>query len=360
MLKYRGGRLARHGFIGVVLICLFVAVGLQGQKYITWFTSLPYQALFEEAGGLRSGADVVLSGVKVGTVSEVSLDNGDVRVEFWVDDGISLGTQSTAQIKTGSLLGRRMLTLDSAGDGVLHPSDVIPRSRTSSPYSLNDALGDLTTNVTTIDTDALNQSLDTLSSTIDQVAPHLGPTFEGLSDLSRSINSRNDSLRDLLSSTGEVTTILAERSDELNSLILDADALLGVLVDRRQEIVDLLANTSAVAAQLSGLVADNEAQLAPTLDRLNSVAALLEKNRDNIGQALPGLAKVSLTQGEAVSSGPFYNAFVANLIDGHMIQPFINKAFGIEPGVPFPIPGGQIPVGAAAPAPAQTPAGPGR
>ena len=252
MLKYRGGRLARHGFIGVVLICLFVAVGLQGQKYITWFTSLPYQALFEEAGGLRSGADVVLSGVKVGTVSEVSLDNGDVRVEFWVDDGIRLGTQSTAQIKTGSLLGRRMLTLDSAGDGVLHPSDVIPRSRTSSPYSLNDALGDLTTNVTTIDTDALNQSLDTLSSTIDQVAPQLGPTFEGLSDLSRSINSRNDSLRDLLSSTGEVTTILAERSDELNSLILNADSLLGVLVDRRQEIVDLLANTSAVAAAVVG------------------------------------------------------------------------------------------------------------
>ncbi|HEY9313233.1 MCE family protein [Williamsia sp.] len=346
MLKYRGGRLARHGFIGVVLICLLVTVGLQGQKYITWFTSLPYQAVFEEAAGLRSGADVVLSGVKVGKVSEVSLDNGDVRVEFWVDDGVRLGTQSTAQIKTGSLLGRRMLTVESAGGGVLDPSDTIPRSRTSSPYSLNNALGDLTTNVNTIDTGALNQSLDTLSSTIDLIAPQLGPTFDGLSELSRSINGRNESLRDLLSSTNDVTSILSERSEQLNSLLLNANSLLGVLVNRRQEIVDLLANTSAVAQQLAGVVADNESQLAPTLDRLNSVAALLEKNRDNIAQALPGLAKVALTQGEAVSSGPFYNAFVANLIPGHLIQPFINQSFGIEPGVPFPIPGGQIPVGA--------------
>ena len=40
---------------------------------------------------------------------------------------------------------------------------------------------------------------------------------------------------------------------------------------------------------------------------------MLEKNRDNIAKALPGLAKYELTQGEAVSSGFYYNAFVPNL-----------------------------------------------
>ena len=35
---------------------------------------------------------------------------------------------------------------------------------------------------------------------------------------------------------------------------------------------------------------------------------MLEKNRDNIGKTLPGLAKYHLTQGEIVSNGAYYNA----------------------------------------------------
>ncbi|WP_199174396.1 MCE family protein, partial [Roseateles chitinivorans] len=132
------------------------------------------------------------------------------------------------------------------------------------------------------DTASLNQSLDTLSATIDQLAPQLGPTFDGLSRLSQSINGRNESLANLLKSASEVTGVLSQRSQQLNTLILNANDLLGVLNDRREAIVDLMANTSAVAEQLRGLVADNEAELAPTLERLNRVTEVLQSNRDNI------------------------------------------------------------------------------
>ena len=58
---------------------------------------------------------------------------------------------------------------------------------------------------------------------------------------------------------------------------------------------------------------DNEQELAPTLEKLNSVTAVLEKNRDNIAKALPGLAKYQITLGETVASGPYYSAYVPNL-----------------------------------------------
>ena len=80
----------------------------------------------------------------------------------------------------------------------MRPGDVIPVTRTSSPYSLTEAVSDLTTNTAGTDTASLNQSLDTLSATIDQIAPQLGPTFDGLTRLSQSLNGRNDSLRELL------------------------------------------------------------------------------------------------------------------------------------------------------------------
>jgi phospholipid/cholesterol/gamma-HCH transport system substrate-binding protein len=105
-----------------------------------------------------------------------------------------------------------------------------------------------------------------------------------------------------------------------------------VLSQRRQAIVDLLAYTAAVAQQLTGLVADNEKQLAPALEKLNSVTAMLEKNRDNIAKALPGLAKYEITQGETVANGFYYNAFAGNLNPGQLLQPFLDYAFGFRRG----------------------------
>lgn len=330
MLKYRESNLIKAGFIGVILMVLIIAVGLQPERLMQWATSIRHQAVFTEAGGLAVGNDVTLSGIKIGSVSDIALQNGDALVTFTTEGRYPLGSQTTAHIRTGSLLGERVLTLESAGEGSLR--DVIPTTRTSSPYSLTDAVSDLTANTAGTDTVSLNQSLDTLTATIDQLAPQLGPTFDGLSRLSRSINSRNDNLSSLLKSAVEVTDVLSQRSGQLNTLILNANDLLGVLNDRRQAIVDLLANTAAVSEQLSGLVADNEAELAPSLERLNSVTAMLEKNRDNIAKILPGIAKFQITQGETLANGPYYNAYVPNLQPAQILQPFMDYALGFRRG----------------------------
>ncbi|MET0702727.1 MAG: MCE family protein [Mycobacterium sp.] len=333
MLKYRGSTLIRPGIIGLVLIVLVITVGLQPEKLISWATSIRYHALFAEAGGLTVGNDVRMSGMKVGSVSDVSLQGAKVLVTFAVDATVHLGSESTAHIRTGTLLGQRVLTVEPAGSGTLHSADVIPLSRTSSPYSLTEAVSDLTSNTAGTDTDNLNASLDTLSGAIDQIAPQLGPTFDGLTELSRSLNGRNDTLRALLKGAGEVSGVLGKRSQQLNTLILNANDLIGMLNTRREAIVSLLASISTVAKQLSGLVADNEKELAPALEKLNSVTAMLERNRDNIAEALPGLAKFEITQGESVASGYYYDAYEANLSPSQTLQPFFDYAFGFRRGV---------------------------
>lgn len=332
MLKYRGSNLIRSGVIGLVLILLVITVGLQPQRLWTMATSIRHQALFTEAGGLAPGNDVKVSGVKVGTVSDVALRKGKVLVTFMVNGKVRLGSDTTAHIRTGTLLGQRLLTLESSGQGTLRSSDVIPLSRTGAPYSLSDALSEFTANTRDTDTAALNQSLDTLSSTIDRLAPQLSPTFDGISRISRALNERNESLSGLLKSAAQVTGILSDRSQQVNTLILNANELLGVLEQRRYAIVNLLANTSALSQQLSGLVADNEQELAPALEKLNSVSEMLQRNNDNIGKAMSGLAKFQVTQAEAVNGGFFYNAFVANLNPAQTIQPFFDYALGFRRG----------------------------
>ena len=333
MLKYQESNLIRAGFIGSVLVLLVIIVGLQPQQLLSMATSIRYQAVFAEAGGLAVGNDVKVSGVTMGSVSDVALRHGRALVTFSLDTRVRLGSSTTAHIRTGTVLGERMLTLEPAGTGTLHALDVIPESRTSSPYSLTDAVTDFTTNTAGTDTESINQSLDTLSETIDRMAPQLAPTFDGLGRLSQMLNSRNESLAGLLKSAADVSRIVSQRSQEVNALILNANDLSDVLNQRRHAIVNLLANTSALSQQVSNMVADNEKELAPTLEKLNSVTAMLERNSDNIAKAMKGLAKYMVTQGESVNNGFYYNAFVGNLLPAQALQPFLDYVFGFRRGV---------------------------
>ena len=107
---------------------------------------------------------------------------------------------------------------------------------------------------------------------------------------------------------------------------------MAILSDRRRAIVELLVRTSALSKQLSGVIHDNEQRLAPTLDKLNAVTAILEKNRDNIAKALPGLAKFETTLGETIGNGPYYQAYVPNIDIAQILQPFLDYAFGFRRG----------------------------
>jgi len=333
MLKYRGAGVIRAGFIGVVVILLVIAVGLAPERILGWATSIRYQAVFSDVSGLAVGNDVTVSGMKLGKVTAVTLQDPNALVTFTVDSATSLGGQTTAHIRTGTLLGQRVLTLESTGGDTMSPMALIPLNRTSSPYTLTDAIGELTTNTTGTDTAELTESLDTLSATLDQIAPQLGPAFDGLARISEALNGRNSALGRLFESGRDVTEVLATRSDQISTLILNANDLLGMLSARRQTIVELLANTSAVAREVTGLVRDNEHELAPTLEKLNTVLAMLERQRDNIALALPRLAKYQITLGETVSSGPYYSAYIPNLDLPSVLQPFLDYAFGFRRGV---------------------------
>ena len=92
MLKYRGGGRVKAGLIGVVLAVMVILVGLSPDRFISWATMVRYQALFTEAGGLANGNPVTVSGMKVGTVSDVKLSHGDALVTFVMKGDVLLGS----------------------------------------------------------------------------------------------------------------------------------------------------------------------------------------------------------------------------------------------------------------------------
>ncbi|MFE9784420.1 MCE family protein [Nocardia salmonicida] len=300
------------GIVGIVLVVTISLATLQYTKLPFIRSGATFTAFFVDAGGLVPGDPVHVAGVRSGEVDQVSLDGPKVLVKFTLDESIVLGQKTSAAIKTNTVLGRKSLDVLPTGPGALRTADTIPLERTTSPYSLNEALSDLGATVRDLDMDQVDRTLDTLSAAFADTPGPLRSALDGVTALSRSINTRDQALTDLLGRAQNVTKILADRSSQLNALLLDGNNLLGELDNRRAAINQLIVYVDSVSKQLSGLVADNEAQMKPTLDRLNSVLAMLQRNKQNLTEALDGLGPYASALGEQVGNGPWFNAYVVN------------------------------------------------
>ncbi|MFD0851796.1 MlaD family protein, partial [Actinomadura adrarensis] len=177
---------------------------------------------------MRPDDEVRVAGVKVGEVTDVELDGAKVKVTFRVRD-TWIGNRSTAGIMIKTLLGEKYLALDPLGPSAQDPDQRIPVARTISPYDVTQAFQDLSSTIDQLDTVTVAQSLDTLADTFTNTAPNVQKALGGLSDLSRTISSRDAQLAQLLANTRRVTQVLAEQSDEFELLLRDGNLLLAEL-----------------------------------------------------------------------------------------------------------------------------------
>lgn len=304
-----------------ILICVTVAA-FQYDKLPFVKNTNDYAAYFSEAGGIKVGNSVRVSGMGVGRVSDIRLEGTKVRVNFTVRQGIELGDRTEAAIKTETILGAKMLELTSRGEGKL--TGVIPLQRTTSPYDLPVALGDLTTTISGLDTNQLSSALTTLAETFKETPADLKPALQGVARFSQTLNTRDEQLRSLLGNANKVSGVLGRRSQQIASLVSNCNALLAALLDERDSIDALMNNLTAVSHQISGLVDDNRTQLKPALDKLNGVLEILDNRKEELQQTLPKFKRYAMSFGEVLGSGPFFKAYVANLIPGQLGGPTLD------------------------------------
>ncbi|MDF3284180.1 MULTISPECIES: MCE family protein [unclassified Gordonia (in: high G+C Gram-positive bacteria)] len=311
----RGGRTRRQiGLIGIVVTAMVVVVALQMDKLPLISPISTYTAYFDDAGGLVTGDIVTVAGVDVGTVEGIRLASTDAgtkaAVSFRMNDTVSMGSDTQAAIKTETVLGRRNLTILPHGTGRIEPGGEIPNRNTVAPYSLTDALDNATDTLSQTNTAELNKALDTLSVTFSATPDQVQGAVDGVAKLSKAVADRDNALRELLAKASGVTQVIGDRSKQLNQLLLDANMLLGELQFRRAAIAQLISGTRDVAAQISGFINDNNAQLTPVLDKFNKVLDILNDNENNLKETVDRLGPFANALGESVANGPNFDSLV--------------------------------------------------
>lgn len=325
------------GAVGTAILVAIVTAALNYTKLPLVNPGRTYSAYFAEVGGLGETAHVRVSGYPVGKVSAIELDEHGARVTFRIPKGIRLGDRTEAMIKTESFLGSKFLEISPRGDGQL--VGPIPMDRTVSPYQLAATVGELASTISGLDTDQLSNSLATLAETFSDTPTDLKDAVQGIGRLSQTLNERDDQLRRLLDNAAKSTGVLAKRTNEIVGLVTDTNALLAQLRTQSQALDQLWTNLSALSVQLKGFIAENRTQLRPTLDKLNHVLAIVDGRREQVQKALKGFRAYSTSLGEAVSSGPFFKAYLSNLLPGQFVQPYVESAFsdlGLDPATLLP------------------------
>ena len=117
------------------------------------------QARFDHIDGLSVGADVKIAGVKVGTVTNATIDPKTFVADVTMDvgDNIQLPKDSAASIVSESLLGGKYISLSPGGDETsLKPGQTI--TITQSSVSLEELLGKFIFSVTSLNQSKSGQS----------------------------------------------------------------------------------------------------------------------------------------------------------------------------------------------------------
>ncbi|MER6992064.1 MCE family protein [Saccharopolyspora hirsuta] len=297
------------GLLTVVLLVL-VTGGAFFAKDLPVLGGRTYQAYFTESAGLAAGNDVRIAGIRSGEVTDVSLEGNRVLVSFRVDDA-EIGDRSRAGIEIKTLLGEKFLALQPEGEQEL--SEPIPVQRTAAPFDIPDALDQLTRTADQVDSQQLAQSFRVLADTFRGAPEHFGEAVDGLSALSQTISSRDQQLAELLRNTSGVSEIVANRDEQVQRLIADGNLLLTELQRRRSAISSLLSGTQKLADELRGLVADNQAQLRPTLDQLTQLTEMLQRNQDNLGRTIEAMAPYVRGFNNTVGNGRWFDGYICGL-----------------------------------------------
>ena len=245
------------------------------------------KAEFKDAAGVQSENQVRVAGIKVGTVSDIQLEDDHVLVTMEIENGTEIPADSFAEIKLATLLGTKFIDLEAkGGEPYLEDGDVIPMDRTSVPYEIYQASNQGTSVIEDLDGEALNDMLRELTKLTSVAEDEVGLALEGLNELGTGLNEKDEELRSLLSGSRELTALLSDEGDELVRLIDASNDVLGSLARKRENLQSLLAVTKQMAGTVTQVLRENRANLDGILTDLHDALVVLEKNVEHLNLAL--------------------------------------------------------------------------
>ncbi|OBK70773.1 mammalian cell entry protein [Mycobacterium sp. 1274761.0] len=331
------GMALRFGAFAIVTVlltgCLFLIFGeFRGGS------TRGYSAVFTDASSLKAGDSVRVAGVRVGTVDSVTLrDDSTVVVSFDADDDVVMTTGSRAAVRYLNLVGDRYLELlDGPGPAQTLPrGSQIPVDRTQPALDLDLLLGGLKPVIRGLDP----RDVNALTEALLQIFQGQGDTLQSLlnrtSSFSNTLADNNSALQSLVDNLDTVLATLGEQGQKFSGALDKFERLTTELAADRDTIGAAIDSLSAGTASVADLLSNARSPLAGTVDQLNRVAPLLDKDKDLIEKSIQRAPENYRKLARVGSYGSFVNYYlcgvsvrVSDLQGRTAVFPFIKQRDG--------------------------------
>ncbi|QCQ93362.1 MCE family protein [Rhodococcus sp. SGAir0479] len=296
------------GAVGIVALVLglVAAVGIPKLWYVA--RTSPYAAELANASGLSGGDPVYVAGVPAGRVEGIELAGDHVRVAFRLDDGQPLGSRTTASVRLETVLGKRYLEVipagvvdESASDAAA--ADVIPLSRTTVPYSLDDVGRDATAVAQQLDTKSLEAMMTTLSQIMPDDPEQVARALAGISGATSAVAQNDRQIDQLLTLSRSLSELIVRQQDSLTTTLSNAQIVVRTLAVRKEVVTRLVENLRSVLDTVATTFTEREDEFSQMTADLVAVTDTLERNADDIDLILTRLPPALRAATDATGNG---------------------------------------------------------
>lgn len=284
-------------FLLFVLVCTVAAAwvfSVTGNfRWVPFLTPTDtYRAELRDATGMRPGDDVRLSGVPVGRVEGLEVEQGTAVVEFSLKEEVTPTDTWEAGPRWRNVTGQRYLYLyEGEGGEPLGPGGRIPVERSRTAANIDRFFAEITPLLKAIDAEAQNKLLHALNETLVGREEQVQDLVTDLGSLSRTVADTEPELRTVLREGNELLGEYNRRSSELDSFIGDLSSVSSTLRTRNDELLGAISDIADVQERFGDLLTENDAHIRGLIDDTEVITGTIDANLDDFTRSVETLSE---------------------------------------------------------------------
>ena len=284
-----------------ILLIAFAFVCIVGMEFLAINIGQPkpiihgyrVQAVFSDADGIPTAADVRVSGVVVGKVTGINHDPahpGATVATMEINDSRAdpVYTNGFAKVRPKTLLGEKYvdLTVGNTRGEAIPDMGMLPQARTSKVVE-NDEIFNAFDAKTRAQQQQVLKALDAATKErggdVQAILPQLDTVVQNLDPVAQVYTKDDPAVRNIFQNFDTLLRALADEHVQLGGLLANGNVALGAIAQRDQSLATTLQEFSNVATEFNTAIQptvqaqrDALTRLAPTLDSQKTFLSLIE------------------------------------------------------------------------------------
>lgn len=240
-----------------------------------------------DAGGIADGSLIKIAGVEVGTVTQLTVVDGQAELVLSIDRSLAIREDALVQIRARSVLGEKYIGMTTGTDAAPLLSDGGVLTNTRGQTEIDELVNSLGAVLADIDGEALSRALESLAQALEEDPQRASRMLEDAEVILDNVATASADLPALSTAAGQTLGRLDRLTRDMAPLMRDGQVVMSRLSTATedlplatQEATDTLTDTRALINETREAVSQGDELLSLINDNSDEIQLII----DNVGE----------------------------------------------------------------------------